>query len=187
MSTTPARVGEPVPEPVPDSALVTAELTPEQILQAKLKRRRAEVEAKRAANTATAEARKAERELALLDDEEACEEAARKAYENPDTPPGRCIGPGCLEGAGWTLFRWPDTIVWTRFQDKGILKKDGLTTALADDLTTRCLLYPTAEKWKEYRQTNPTASMKIAVLITEAMNPSDEASGKGFTSSLNRR
>lgn len=155
----------------------------------KLERRRLEIEAKREANKAKAEAFAEARELALLDDEDAYEDARAKAYEDPSIGPDRCLG-GLLEGAGASghvLFKWPSEIEWRRFQDRGIMKKDGLTTELADDLTSRCLLYPNQEKWKEIRQRNPSASFQVAVKITEALSPPEAEAGKGLRSSVRRR
>ena len=155
----------------------------------RLEQRRREVEQKRLANTARAEALAEERELALLDDEEAYEEARAKAYDDPAIGPDRCVG-GLLRGAGaagHVLFKWPGSVDWTHFQNRGILKKDGLTTELADQLTCKCLLYPSLEAWGEIRRRNPSASMQSAVQITEAMSPAEQDAGKGLRSSRAQR
>lgn len=154
-----------------------------------LQRRRLEVEAKRNANKAKAEALAEARELALLDDEEAYEDARAKAYDDPAIGPDRCLG-GLIEGAGgsgYVLFRWPDEVTWRHFQNRGILKKDGLTTELADDLTCRCLVYPKLEQWREIMRRNPSASFQVAAKITEAMAPTEADSGKGLATSRPRR
>lgn len=155
----------------------------------KLEQRRLEVEAKRNANRAKAEALAEQRELALLDDEERYEEARARAYEDPGIGPDRCLG-GLIEGAGGAghvLFRWPDEITWRHFQNRGILKKDGLNTELADDLSCRCLLYPELDKWREIMRRNPSASFQVAAEITAAMSPAEGEAGKGLRSSRPRR
>lgn len=155
----------------------------------RLELRRLEVEAKRNANTARAETMAEERELALLDDEEAYEDARAKAYEDPAIGPDRCLGGliGGAGGAGHVLFKWPDEITWRHFQNRGILKKDGLTTELADDLTCRCLVYPALDRWREIMRRNPSASFQVAAKITEAMAPAETESGKGLQISRPRR
>lgn len=154
-----------------------------------LERRRLEVEAKRLVNKAKAEEVPEASVLARLDDEEAFEEARAKAYSDPAIGPDRCIW-GRIEGAGdigFALFKWPDDANWRHFQNKGILKKDGLSTELADDLTCRCLLYPSLEKWREIMRRNPAASFTVAAEITAAMAPTEAESGKGLRSSRQRR
>ena len=57
-------------------------------------------------------------------------------------------GHGEITGSGWVILRWPNEIEYKIFADRGILKQDGLTLGLCDQICAQCLVYPDAEKFK---------------------------------------
>ena len=139
---------------------------------AELRRR---VEEKRAANRRRAEGAQAEAEPARLLDQEAFEDALETAYSKYG--PGQVIS-GEITGSGWVILRWPNDIEYKVFADRGILKQDGLTLGLCDQICAQCLVYPDAEKFKGDRKRKPHASIKLANRLVEAMSPKAEAEGK---------
>jgi hypothetical protein len=158
---------------------IDAEKTPLEAALAKLA-------AQREANRAAAEAIEAARELARIEDEIRCEEALGRAFADPKLGPERVIG-GRIEGAGCVVLTLPDAVVWTQFQDKGILKPNGLNTGLCDDLVCRCVYYPELPVFRAMLARNPAASVQLATEIVKAMEPEDLAMGKGSRRSLRRR
>lgn len=136
-------------------------------------RRRAEE--KRAANRRRAEGAQADAEKARLVDQIAYEEALEAAYSKYGV--GQVIS-GEITGSGWVILRWPNEIEYKVFADRGILKQDGLTLGLCDQICAQCLVYPDPERFKQYRKRNPHASIRLANRLVEAMAPKVAEEGK---------
>lgn len=147
---------------------------------------RAKLKAVQDANQAALDAAGEKRELVRLEEEARFEEALGRAYADPKLGAERVIG-GEIEGAGFAILKLPDPITWQHFQDRGILKKDGLSTGLCDDLVTRCIYYPDLQTFRQMLDRNPAASVKLTSLLTDAMSPEDMAMGKGSRSLRRRR
>lgn len=152
----------------------------------RLEQMRAALAAKRAENRRTAEAAVEAGELARVEDELAYEEARARAYAEPRIGPDRVVG-GEIAGAGFCVLIWPDPVVWRGFQDRGILKKDGLKQELCDELVSRCVRYPEPARFKAMLEKNPAASVQLATALINAMQPEDAALGKELRNSLPRR
>lgn len=136
---------------------------------------RAKAEALREGNRRRAEVKQEAKEEERLLDLIAYEEALTTAYDKYG--PDRVIS-GEITGSGWVILRWPNEIEYKVFADRGILKQDGMSLALCDQICAQCLIYPDADRFKTYRKANPHATIRLANKLVEAMAPKAEEEGK---------
>lgn len=142
----------------------------------RLEAMRAKLEELRASNRLALEKLAEEREAAELEELVRFEEARARALADPKLG-GRFIEIE-ITGVGHVITRYPSPIEWNRFQDKGLMKANGLTTALCDELVTHSVYYPDVPALREIMRVNPTASLTIVNAVVAAMAPAVEATGK---------
>lgn len=131
-----------------------------------LEEKRKILEQKREANRAAAEAAKSAAEEKALDDAIAAEGALEQARMKHGHDRAIHVE---IKGAGCVVVHWPDKAIWWHFENRGILKKDGMTAALCEELVCRVLDYPTVDRYKEMTHRNPDTSVQVANLLVSAM------------------